>query len=113
MSPRRPLLALVAACSLLAAAGARAQETPPPPGGAPVAQPGMRIVTGQSAVIGGNSVGARERALDEAFRQGIDQALAELLDAPTRAAQARAIKALGARARTYVRRYRALEEGEA
>ena len=63
-------------------------------------------------MVGGNGAGARERALDEAFRQAIDQALGELLDAPTRVAQARAIRALESRARTYVRRYRALEEGE-
>jgi hypothetical protein len=80
---------------------------------APVGVPGLRIVSGQSAVIGGNAAGARERALDEAFRQAVDQALAELLDAPTRAAQAKAIRALEGRARSYVRRYRALEEGEA
>jgi hypothetical protein len=87
---------------------ARAQE----PAGAPVGTPGLRIVSGQSAIIGGNGAGARERALEEAFRQAIDQSLAELLDAATRAGQARSVKALEARARTYVRRYRALEEGE-
>jgi hypothetical protein len=84
-----------------------------PPASTPVGQPGLRIVAGQSPVIGGNAAGARERALDDALRQAVDQALAELLDAPTRAAQARAIKVLEGRARTYVRRYRTLEEGEA
>jgi hypothetical protein len=98
--------AAAAACALLAS-GASAQEPPPP-----AAAPGVRVVSGQSAVIGGNGAGARERALEEAFRQAVDQSLAELLDAATRAGQARAIKALEARARTYVRRYRALEEGE-
>jgi hypothetical protein len=88
---------------------ARAQD----PGSAAVGVPGLRIVTGQSPVIGGNAAGARERALDEAFRQAVDQALAELLDAPTRAAQVKSIKALEGHARSYVRRYRALEEGEA
>jgi hypothetical protein len=102
---------LVAALLSLAAAPARGQAEPPSL--PPVGQPGLRIVAGQSAVIGGNSAGARERALDEAFRLGVDQALGELLDAPTRAAQAKAIKALEARARSYVRRYRALDEGEA
>jgi hypothetical protein len=103
------MLAAFMTVAALSSAPARAQEAAE----APVGQPGLRIVTGQSTVVGGNSAGARERALDEAFRQGIDQSLAELLDAPTRAAQAKAIKALGAKARTYVRRYRALEEGEA
>jgi hypothetical protein len=90
----------------MVASGARAQEPPAAPA------PGARIVSGQSAVIGGNGAGARERALEEAFRQAVDQSLAETLDAATRAGQARAIKALEARARSYVRRYRALEEGE-
>ena len=94
---------------------ARAQDVPArapdaPPGVASL--PGARIVAGQSAIIGGNGAGARERALEEAFRQALDLALAELVDASTRVSQARAIKALEARARTYVRRYRALEEGE-
>ena len=109
---RRPIASLptvVAAGLTLVAAAALAQEPPV----APAAQPGVRIVAGQSAIIGGNGAGARDRALEEAFRQAIDQSLAELLDAATRAGQARAIRALEARARTYVRRYRALEEGEA
>lgn len=108
----RPLAALLAGALLALPAGpARAQAEGP--GAQPVGQPGLRIVAGQSAVIGGNAAGARERALDEAFRQAVDQSLAELLDAPTRAAQAKAIKGLEARARSYVRRYRALDEGEA
>jgi hypothetical protein len=110
------------ACALSGAA--RAQEPPAvraeepaaaggkEPLAAPVGTPGLRIVAGQSTIIGGNGAGARERALEEAFRQAVDQSLAEVLDAATRAGQARAIKAVEARARTYVRRYRALEEGE-
>jgi hypothetical protein len=80
--------------------------------GPPVGQPGLRIVAGQSAIVGGNAAGARERALDEALRQAVSQSLAEMLDPQTRAAQAKGIKALEARARSYVRRYRTLEEGE-
>jgi hypothetical protein len=110
----RTLVAFVRATTLgallLLASVARAQQ--PAPDAEPVGTPGLRIVAGQSAVVGGNSAGARDRALDEAFRLAVDQALAEMLDAPTRAAQARALKGLEARARTYVRRYRALEEGE-
>jgi hypothetical protein len=103
---RGAALAVVVAAALTAGA-VRAQEP-----GAPVGTPGLRIVAGQSAIIGGNGAGARERALEEAFRQAIDQSLAEMLDAATRAGQARTIKATLARARTFVRRYRALEEGE-
>jgi hypothetical protein len=77
------------------------------------AQPGVRLVTGQTAVVGGNSAGARERALDEALHQAVEQALAEQLDAQTRAAQARAIKTLQGRARSYIKRYRTVDETEA
>jgi len=104
-----PRSTVIATALVLVTGPARAQM---PPGALP-AQPGLRIVSGQSVVIGGNAAGARERALEEAFRQAVDQSLAEFLDAATRAGQARAIKGLEARARTYVRRYRALEEGEA
>jgi hypothetical protein len=101
-----------------AAAHAQAPGAPPPAAASPgppeaaPATPGLRVVTGQSAIIGGNGAGARERALEEAFRQAVDQTLAEQLDAAARAGQARTIKAIEARSRTYVRRYRALEEGE-
>ncbi|HVZ86597.1 MAG TPA: hypothetical protein VHG72_06500 [Polyangia bacterium] len=87
--------------------------TAPPPAVEPVGIPGARIAVGQAPVVGGNAAGARERALDEAIRQAIDLALAELVDAPTRAAQAKAIRTLEAKARTFVPRYRTLEEGEA
>ncbi len=102
---RSRLVTAAFAVIALVVSGAHAQEPP-------VGTPGLRIVAGQSAIIGGNGAGARERALEEAFRQAIEQSLAEMLDAATRAGQARAIKATLARARTYVRRYRALEEGE-
>ncbi len=75
--------------------------------------PGARVATGQAPVVGGNAAGARERALDEAMRQAVDLALADLADAPTRAAQAKAIKAIEAKARSLVPRYRTQEEGEA
>jgi hypothetical protein len=83
-----------------------------PPSLAPMA-PGARVATGQAPVVGGNAAGARERALDEAMRQAVDLALGDLADAPTRAAQAKAIKAIEAKARSLVPRYRTQEEGEA
>ncbi len=87
---------------------------PPAPGppAEPVLGPGERIAAGQAPVVGGNAAGARERALDEAIRQAVDQALAELVDPATRAAQAKAIRTLEAKARSFVPRYRTLEEGE-
>jgi hypothetical protein len=80
---------------------------------APVGQPGLRIVAGQVPIVGGNAASARERAFDEALRQAVDQSLGEMLDAQTRAARAQNVKGLVARARTFIRRYRTLEEGEA
>jgi hypothetical protein len=108
---------MTAALLLVALAAAAPAAAPPPaqeqPAGQPVGQPGLHIVAGRSAIVGGNAAGARERALDEALRQAVSQALAEMLDPQTRAAQAKGIKALEARARNYVRGYRTLEEGEA
>ena len=72
----------------------------------------MRMVTGQAPVVGGNAAGARERALDDAIRQAVDQTIGELVDPPTRAARAKDVKALLAKARSFVPRYRTLEEGE-
>ena len=91
------------------AAPAAAPAAPPEP----VLAPGERIAVGQAPVVGGNAAGARERALDEAIRQAVDQALAELVDPATRAAQVKAIRTVEAKARSFVPRYRTLEEGEA
>jgi hypothetical protein len=99
-------MAIIGAVAAGGGGAAQAQEEP-------VGQPGLHIVTGQSPVVGGNAAAARERALDEALRQAVSQSLADMLDAPTRAAQAKGVKALEARARSYVRGYRTLEEGEA
>jgi hypothetical protein len=85
-------------------------DEPAPPAALP---PGVRLVSGQAAIVAGNTAGARERALDEAMRQAVEQALAEQLDAQTRAAQARAIKTLQGRARTFIKRYRTVDENEA
>ena len=100
---------------VLTTAGVAGAQVPVPPAdpAAATVQPGVRLVTGQTAVVGGNSAGARERALDEALHQAVEQALAEQLDAQTRAAQARAIKALQGRARSYIKRYRTVDETEA
>jgi hypothetical protein len=101
---------------------ARAEPAPPQapgegtasPTGAepPVGLPGARIVAGQAPVVGGNAAAARERAVDEAIRQAVDGALLELADAPTRAAEAKAIRAIEARARSFVPSYRTLDESE-
>jgi hypothetical protein len=122
---RAIVLAAVLLSGALAAASAHAQAPapgapapapgapapPPAPGDVP-STPGARIVTGQAPVVGGNAAGARERALDEAIKQAVDQALAALVDPQTRAAQAKTMKAIEAKARSFVPRYRTLEEGE-
>jgi len=108
---------LASAVVLLLGAPAFAQAPPAP--GAPPAPPdvstmsGGRFVTGQAPVVGGNAAGARERALDDAIKQAVNQTLATLVDAQTRAAQAKTLKAIEAKARSFVPRYRTLEEGEA
>jgi hypothetical protein len=114
------LLTTVSVLVLAASASAFAQAPPAPPAPPPAAPPpdvptmeGGRIVSGQAPVVGGNAAGARERALDDALRQAVNQALATIVDAQTRAAQAKTLKALEAKARSFVPRYRTLEEGEA
>jgi len=117
---------LTSASVLLLATAAFAQAPPPPgpppPGAPPPADalpaptptmPGGRFVTGQAPVVGGNAAGARERALDEALKQAVNQALGAIVDPQTRAAQAKTLKAIEAKARSFVPRYRAVEEGEA
>jgi hypothetical protein len=95
-------------------ARAQAPTAPPPaaPGEVP-STPGARIVTGQAPVVGGNAAGARERALDDALKQAVNQAVVALVDPQTRVAQAKTLKAIEAKARSFVPRYRTLEEGEA
>ncbi|HVV16174.1 MAG TPA: hypothetical protein VHH90_03145, partial [Polyangia bacterium] len=88
------LMATALALLVANAPVARAQAPAPAPPGAtapaePVLGPGERIAVGQAPVVGGNAAGARERALDEAIRQAVDQALSDLVDAPTRTAQAK------------------------
>jgi hypothetical protein len=108
-------LAAAAIVVLGAPAFGQAPPAPPPPVPAPTevpTTPGGRIVTAQAPVVGGNAAGARERALDDALRQAVSQALATLVDPQARAAQAKTMKAIEAKARSFVPRYRTLEEGE-
>jgi len=110
---------LMLSIGVAGAAFAQAPAPPPPPAAPPPGPgetpttPGARVVTGQAPVVGGNAAGARERALDEALKQAVDQALGALVDPQTRAAQAKTMKAIEAKARSFVPRYRTVEEGEA
>jgi hypothetical protein len=113
---KRVVLAVLLSSSASAFAQGPAPGAPPPaPPAAPdvPTAPGARIVTGSAPVVGGNSAGARERALDDALKQAVSQALAAIVDPDTRAAQAKTVKALEAKARSFVPRYRTLEDGEA
>jgi len=109
--------AILPAVLLLLSAPALGQApptAPPPPAPADVpSAPGAHIVTAQAPVVGGNAAGARERALDDALKQAVNASLATLVDPQTRAAQAKTLKAIEAKARSFVPRYRTLEEGEA
>src|SRR5690242_18940772 len=68
---------------------------------------------GQAPVVGGDRVRARERALDEALRQAVEQAASTLLDPDALVARASDLRLrIYPRARTYVGSYRVLEEGE-
>jgi hypothetical protein len=105
----------------LVIAGAASAQTPAPaapprpPGVAdPAVDPNTRITTGQAPVVGGNAAGARERALEDAIRQAVDLAINELVvDPQARAAQGKTIRAIEAKAHSFIGSYRTLEEGEA
>ena len=91
-------------------AGARAQEVL-----APSTEPAPGVV-GEAPIAAGNAASARERALEEAFRQLVEKAFAQLLSelgssTPT-AAQAGVRAGWLQRPRRLVRGYRVLEESE-
>ena len=113
-----------ALCLALAFAAAASGQTPAPaapprpPGVAePAVEPGSpnsRVTTGQAPVVGGNAAGARERALEDAIRQAVDLVINEIVvDPQARAAQSKTIRAIEAKAHSFIGRYRTLEEGEA
>ena len=83
-----------------------------PAADAPV-DPNSRVTTGQAPVVGGNAAGARERALEDAIRQAVDLTINDLVvDPQARAAQGKTIRAIEAKAHSFIGRYRTLEEGE-
>lgn len=68
---------------------------------------------GQAPIVGGDRVRARERALDEAFRQAVEQAVATILSPQAIADRTSQLKlSVYPKARGYVTTYRILEEGE-
>jgi hypothetical protein len=63
--------------------------------------------------VGGNAAGARERALEDAIRQAVDLTINDLIEPQARLAQGKTIRAIEAKAHSFIGRYRTLEEGEA
>jgi hypothetical protein len=69
---------------------------------------------GQAPVVAGDRVRARERALDEAMRQAVEQAAGTVLSPDELVARASDLKLrVYPKARQYVTTYRILDEGEA
>jgi hypothetical protein len=110
-------LGLVLALSAAVSAQTPVPAVPPVPPRAPadaIVDPNMRVTTGQAPVVGGNAAGARERALEDAIRQAVDLTINDLVvDPQARVAQGKTIRALEAKAHSFIGRYRTLEEGEA
>jgi len=90
---------------------AAAATAAPAPAAPPVLPPGDRIGAAEVTIVGGNLATARERALSEALKQAVDQALGALVP-EARAAQPKTVVQVLGKARSFVRRYRTLEEGE-
>jgi hypothetical protein len=68
---------------------------------------------GQAQIVAGNRAAARDRALEEAIKQAVDQAFAYVLEPePRLRAQAQLQRSLLPRARRYVASYRVLDEHE-
>jgi hypothetical protein len=106
---RRCSVGLVVCAALSApAAGVAAQTVP-----AAVPEEG---VVGQAAIAAGNLASARERAMDDAFRQLCERAFTDLLGETGTGSPSPALASLRAtwiaRPRRLVRNYRVLEQGE-
>ncbi|HEX9102096.1 MAG TPA: flagellar assembly protein T N-terminal domain-containing protein [Polyangia bacterium] len=77
------------------------------------AQEPMFEALGQAPIVAGDRVRARERALDEALRQAVEQATATVLEPAELVARASDLKLrIYPKARAYVTTYRVLDEGE-
>ncbi|HUS64665.1 MAG TPA: hypothetical protein VMZ28_09000, partial [Kofleriaceae bacterium] len=68
---------------------------------------------GQAPVVAGDRVRARERALDDAMRQAVEQAVATVLDPEQLVARNSDLRLrIYPKARSYVTNYRVLDEGD-
>src|SRR3954452_18493220 len=78
-----------------------------------LAQEPIFEVLGQGPIVAGDRVRARERALDEALRQAVEQATATVLEPGELVARASDLKLrIYPKAKAYVTTYRILDEGE-
>jgi hypothetical protein len=94
----RPLLSAVVLATLSVSASAQ--------------EPSFEAL-GQAPVVAGDRVRARERALDEALRQAVEQAAGTVLTPDELVARSSDLKLhVYPKARTYVTNYRVLDEGE-
>jgi hypothetical protein len=120
---RRLFISIAGGLGLALSTAALAQTPAPPvpvappraPAGDVVVDPGSpnsRVTTGQAPVVGGNAAGARERALEDAIRQAVDLTINDLIEPQARLAQGKTIRAIEAKAHSFIGRYRTLEEGE-
>jgi hypothetical protein len=77
------------------------------------AQEPMFEALGQAPIVAGDRVRARERALDEALRQAVEQATATVLEPNELVARASDLRLrIYPKAKSYVTTYRVLDEGE-
>src|SRR2546423_9105376 len=78
-----------------------------------LAQEPMFEALGQAPIVAGDRVRARERALDEALRQAVEQATATVLEPAELVARASDLKLrIYPKAKTYITTYRILDESE-
>jgi len=115
-------LGLACFCLLVAAGSARvqgAEQTPaagPPPPAVSAAPPaplpaGTHLGAAEVPIVGGNLASARERALAEAMKQAVGDALG-VVAPDARTSDPKLVVQVLARARTFVQRYRTREDGE-
>jgi hypothetical protein len=113
-----PRLLLAFLCAAAPALAHAQPVAPPPPSGQPpapatqTAPPGT--ITGEAPIVAGNAASAKQRALDDAFRQAVERSFtvlaAEVGLATPGLAQLRA--SLFGRAKRYLRSYRIVDQGE-
>jgi len=109
--PQPPAAPAVPAGSTPPPAPGAAAGVPAPAASVEMPSPGFRFGSSEVSIVGGNVASARERAVAEALKQAVDQAITEL-SPDARATQPKVVGQILGKARVYVRRYRSILEGE-